>query len=138
MKGKETKVGEPVRITVRSKSVPSNPLVNFTKIAEDTYEGDFIPTTAGYYDFLGAIVGVSYPLELEKTGINPEMINLAYATGGEVFDPGDIEGIINKTKALSRRIETEETDVTWPFLLAALVLFMIEILIRRVWESSRG
>ena len=138
VKAKDTNLGEPVRITVRSKSVPSNPLVNFTKIAEDTYEGDFIPTTAGYYDFLGAIVGVSYPLELEKTGINPEMINLAYATGGEVFDPGDIEGIINKTKALSRRIETEETDVTWPFLLAALVLFMIEILIRRVWESSRG
>lgn len=131
---KDATLGKPVLVKVKSKDKPESQLIDFAMIDTNLYEGQFDPKETGYYDIFGAEVGVSYNDELQKIGLNPELYDLVRATGGDVFEPDDLKGIINKTKSLSRRIETSEHYVRWPFILAAMILLLIEISLRRLWE----
>ncbi|MFO8016135.1 MAG: VWA domain-containing protein [Candidatus Woesearchaeota archaeon] len=133
----DTTLGKPIEVKVKSKERPESDLVDFSMIDDNMYKGSFSPDETGFYDMLGAEVAVSYNDELQKIGLNPELYDLVRATGGEVFAPDDIEGMINKTKSVSRRVETSEEYIRWPFIAAAIALLLIEIIIRRLWETKR-
>lgn len=127
-------IGDPIKVIVKSKDRPESDLVDFTQVDSMHYEGWFTPQSTGFFDFFGSTVAVNYKKELEKTGFNNELIELVKATGGEVFEPDDLKGMINKTKSLSRRTETREKDIRGPFLIAALAVFLLEIIVRRIAE----
>ena len=48
-----------------------------------------------------------------------------------------IDEIVEKVKADSKRIVAEPRTFSWIFLLAALVLFLIEVAVRRIQEGKR-
>ena len=127
-------IGDPIKITVKSSQQPTSSLVKFSQVDPNHYTADFMPAGTGFYDFFGSAVAVNYKKELEKTGFNTELVDLVKATGGEMFEPGDLKGMINKTKSLSRRTEAKETEMRWPFLLIAMMALLFEIAIRRVIE----
>ena len=133
----DTTLGKPVLVRVKSKDAPISELIQFSKVDENMYEGEFNPKDTGFYDIFGTEVAVSYNDELQKIGVNPLLYDLVRATGGDVFKPENLQGIINKTKTLSRRIETSEQFIRWPFILVAMILLLIEIAMRRIWETGR-
>ncbi|PIN86158.1 hypothetical protein COV19_06080 [Candidatus Woesearchaeota archaeon CG10_big_fil_rev_8_21_14_0_10_44_13] len=133
----DTTLGKPIIVKVKSKEAPSSDLINFTKVDDNKYQGEFNPKEAGFYDIFGTEVAVSYNDELQNVGMNPELYDLVRATGGDVFMPDDIKGIINKTKSVSKRVETSEQFIRWPFILMAMLLLLIEIAVRRIWETTK-
>lgn len=131
---KDTYLGGSAEIIVRSSQIPSAYGVKFEKVDDDLYRGIFIPDKTGFFTFGPAQLAVNYPKEYREVGVNPELEDLVRVTGGQMFDPSDIKGILEKTKTHAKRKEVQETPLRWPFLLGALVFFLIEIVLRRVKE----
>lgn len=130
----DTTLGESSEIIVRSASVPSAYGVAFEKVDDDLFRGIFTPTQTGFFTFGPAELAVNYPKEFRDVGFNPKLEDIVIGTGGEMFDPGDIKNILEKAKSQAKRKEIKETPLRWPFILAALLLFLAEIVIRRVRE----
>ena len=78
---------------------------------------------------------MNYNDEYEKIGINPMLEELVTASGGYIFDSNDIEKIKDTIIRMSRRVKVETVNYSWPFAIAALILFLIDILIRRIREN---
>ncbi|MBD3312946.1 VWA domain-containing protein [Candidatus Woesearchaeota archaeon] len=127
-------IGDPIRVVVKSKDRPESDLVQFKQIDELHYEGYFSPSEPGFYDFFGSVAAVNYKKELEKIGFNNDLIGLVKATGGEMFEPEDLQGMINKTKSVSKRTESVENTLRWPLLAIAMLVFLLEIAVRRITE----
>jgi len=59
------------------------------------------------------------------------------ATGGEIFEEDDIEKMVNVIRSQSRKTLDDRRYLRWPFVIAAIVLFLLEICIRRIAENKR-
>ena len=134
----DTNLGESAEIIVKSSKVPSSNDVAFTKQDENMYKGVFTPKETGFYDIVGTVVGVNAEREYLTLGMNPQLSDLVTITQGEVFSKDDINKIIEKVKAKSNRAESRNISYRWPFIIAALTLFLIEIFIRRIRENSKA
>ena len=133
---KDTSLDEPMFIKVISDSLPEHEELHFVKSDVNFYNAKFIPKTTGFYNFLGADVAVNYKKEYKDLGINEEFIKLVEQTGGRIFDKDDVLGLIGFVKENSKRIKIDSTDFKWPFLAVALILFLGEIWLRRIWENK--
>jgi hypothetical protein len=132
----DTSLGKTSEVYVRSASqVPVSKDVEFKKIDEDLYMGLFRPDKVGFFDLSGAKIAVNYHDEFKEVGLNPDLRNLVALTRGEMFAPDDINGIIKATEMQSKRKEAKEISYRWPFILAAIVLFLFEITIRKMREN---
>lgn len=133
---RDTTLGEDTSVEVISKDLPKHDELKFSKIDVNTYSGKFTPQEPGFYEFLGANVAVNYNEEYLNLGINEEFTSLITSTGGAIFEKDDIENIIDFVIEKSRRIKIDSTDIIWPFALLALVIFLIDIFIRKLWENK--
>ncbi|MBL7054131.1 VWA domain-containing protein [Candidatus Woesearchaeota archaeon] len=133
---RDTTLGESTYVDVISKDLPKQEGLFFAKTDVNYYRAEFEPEATGFYTFLGADVAVNYKEEYSDLGIDEKFINLINSTGGTVFEKDDLDGIIDFVIEKSRRIKIESTNYTWPFVLIALVIFLIEIFIRRLWENK--
>lgn len=129
---KDTAINEPTEVTVKSSTVPKAEGTTFYKVGEDTYTASITPEQLGFQQVAGAMFAANYPSEYLAVGFNPELSKIARSTGGKVFDKNDIEGIVEHTKSTSRRIINTKENLGWPFVLAATIVFLIEIFIRRL------
>jgi len=136
VKIRDTALGKPTYVEVISKDLPKHEQLFFAKVDTNTYNAEFNADNPGFYNFLGADAAVNYNTEYANLGINKEFINLINSTGGSVFQKDDLDKIIDFVIEKSRRIKIESTNFVWPFALAALILFLIEIIIRRLWENK--
>ena len=133
---KDITLDDPMLINVISDSLPQHEKLSFVKADVNLYNAKFNPTRTGFYNFLGADVAVNYRHEFVDLGVNEEFIKLVGQTQGKVFDKDDILGILDFVKEKSKRIKVNRTDFKWPFLVAALILFLVEIGLRRLWENK--
>lgn len=133
---KDTTLGKPAYVEVISKDLPKYEGLFFAKVDTNSYNAEFNADSPGFYNFLGADVAVNYNIEYGGLGVNKGFINLINSTGGSVFEKDDLDGIIDFVIEKSRRIKIESTNFVWPFALMALTLFLIEIVIRRLWENK--
>ena len=132
---KEARLNEPTEINVLSKrSFPSQGY-EFSKIGEDLYTAVFVPEKTGFIEVLEAKVAVNSESEYEKIGLNPELKNLVTITGGRSFEATQIDEIVETVKTRSKRQKTEKIDLKWIFIIAAISLFLIEIVARRIYEN---
>jgi uncharacterized membrane protein len=129
---RDTIVNEPTEITIKSETPPEAPGVTFYKIDEDLYSAAMTPTTTGFQQVSGAIFASNYAREYNGLGFNAELSKIALSTGGRVFTADDIDGIVQHTKSRSRRIINTKDRLGWPFVLLTVIIFLIEILIRRL------
>ena len=67
--------------------------------------------------------------------MNPKLEELVTLSGGYVFDPNNIEKIRDVIISMSKRIKVETIQYRWPFIVIAIILFLIDILIRRIREN---
>jgi uncharacterized membrane protein len=123
-------------VSVVSDSLPEHEELNFVKSDVNFYNAKFNPTRTGFYNFLGADAAVNYKEEFKDLGINQDFIELVTQTGGKVFEKDDILGLIDFIKEKSKRIKVNSTEFKWPFLVIALILFLVEVGLRRLWEDE--
>jgi uncharacterized membrane protein len=129
---KDTIVNEPTEITIKSPTPPEAPGVTFYKIDDDLYSAAMTPTTEGFQQVSNAVFAANYAREYLGLGFNPELSKIALSTGGRVFDASDIDGIVAQTEAHSKRIVNTKDRLGWPFILVAVVIYLVEIFIRRL------
>jgi uncharacterized membrane protein len=129
---KDTIVNEPAEITIKSPTPPEAKGVTFYKIDEDLYSAAITPPTVGFQEVSGALFAANYAREYGGLGFNEELSRIVMSTGGKVFDANDIDGIVQYTKARARRIINTKDRLGWPFVLLAVIIFLIEIFIRRL------
>jgi uncharacterized membrane protein len=129
---RDTIVNEPTEITIKSPTPPEAKGVTFYKIDEELYSAAMTPTTVGFQQVSGAVFAANYAREYGGLGFNDELSKVAMSTGGRVFEPDDIDGIVQFTKARARRIINTKERLGWPFVLIAVIIFLIEIFIRRL------
>ncbi|MBI1970410.1 VWA domain-containing protein [Candidatus Woesearchaeota archaeon] len=130
-------LGEPLEVFFRSSSQPTSSQIEFSKIDKDLYRGVFTPAQVGFSSVLDATVAVNYKKEYMHVGVNPKLSTLVRLTGGEMFDKDDINGIVERVQSAAKRKETREIPFQWPFLAAALILFLFDIFVRKLAEHRR-
>ncbi|MBS3131282.1 VWA domain-containing protein [Candidatus Woesearchaeota archaeon] len=123
-------------VRVISNNIPQDSKLSFVKSDVNTYTAVFEPEKAGFQNILGADVAVNYKSEYKELGMNKEFLNLVEQTGGKAFDKDDLDSILEFIKEKSKRQKVNSIDIKWPFLLIAIILFLLEIFLRRIWENK--
>ena len=133
---KDTVMGKPLFINVVSNSVPKHEKLEFAKTDVNTYTATYYPEKTGFESFFGADAAVNYREEYGDLGVSNEFLDLVEQTGGKVFNKDDLDTILEFIKEKSKRLKVDTTEFKWPFLIAALLLFLAEITLRRMWENK--
>ncbi len=132
---RDTVIGKSTSVNVIAREMPQASGLDFAKIDTNLYSAVYTPKETGYKELLGATFAINYNDEYANLGINKEFTILVEKTGGKIFEPTDVKGIIEFVKAKSKRIKIESTDYRWPFAIVAMILFLVEIGIRRYREN---
>ncbi len=127
----DTVIMQPTDLVIKSQKHPTSPEHNFYKIDENTYITTITPVIIGFQEVLGAIFASNYPTEYLEVGMNPQLKSIVEVTGGKVFSKTDYSGISSHVLTRSKRTISINTPLRWPFIVAAIMLFLAEIFIRR-------
>lgn len=129
---KDTRLNEPTEITVKSSVPPTAENVVFYKIDEDVYSGSLLADSVGFQSAAGAVFAVSYEQEYGRLGMNPELEKIVGSTGGRIFDASEIDKIVQHAKTRARRVVNAREYIRAPFVVLAIIVFLLEIFIRRL------
>ena len=128
----------PLQITIASTSRPSLPEAEVEKIGDNRYLATFTPNSTGIYYIGDYGVAVNYPLEYRYIGFNPELSGLIMANGGKVFTEEEAaRSLIAEAARTSQRTVQERTSRRDALLLFALLIFLLEIVSRKINEIRR-
>ncbi|MBI2148622.1 VWA domain-containing protein [Candidatus Woesearchaeota archaeon] len=123
---------KPIEVLVKSDVQPSSDQIALYKIDENIYRGTITVDNVGFSKILDAVFAVNYKDEYSNMGMNSKLNNLIASTGGMFFDPDNIDGIVEFIKQRSRREVLTNKSYSWIFLLSALLLYLIEVCVRRL------
>ena len=136
VEAKDTRIKESTEVFVKSDIPPKAESVNFYKIDEDTFSASITPKTSGFQEVAGAQFAVNYPSEYEFVGMSDELELVVSSTGGRMYDANDINEIVENAKTKSKRAVVTKVPLLWPFILAAVLIYLLEIFIRRVMRKE--
>ncbi len=103
----------------------------------NTYEATVTPGSMGIHDISGYPLAVNYQLEYRDIGLNKDIEPLILATGGKIYTEKDARALLLKdARQNSEREANEPVSLKVYVLLAALVLYLSEILARRIKEMK--
>jgi Mg-chelatase subunit ChlD len=128
----DTRVGEPTTITYRGDSRPSAEGVEFSAVEQDVYRAEVTPTDVGYRTVLDADFAANYPQEYAAFGPAPELASAVRATDGRQFSLGEAGAIAEFARQQSVRVRDVRQSWDWLLYLAALLLFLGEVVARRL------
>lgn len=133
----DTRVGQTTRIRYVGDERPPGP-PTFRQVGPRTYEATVTPDEPGFETVLNTTYAVNYPGEYAPLGPSGSLSSLARTTGGEQFRPGEAVRIaeVVTQRAISTRDVRQEWD--WTLLVAALVVFLLEVVARRLWTYRRA
>ncbi|MEA1869280.1 MAG: VWA domain-containing protein [Euryarchaeota archaeon] len=133
--------GESSHITITSDTMPSlnfgGSSLDISRIAENTYTTEIDLGEQGVYYLSDYGIAVNYPLEYRAVGMNPDAEKTIQSYGGRVYNDSEIRMLCSDVRRKSVRTVCERLDQKIPFILAALALFLIEVIGRRVREIMR-
>ena len=130
--------GTPLSVTINSDARPVIAGAEVEKVGDNRYTATFTPNSSGIY-YIGSYgLAVNYPLEFRDVGYNLELSNLIMAAGGAVFSEEEAKrSLLAEARAVSRRTVQERVSRRDALLIAALLIFLTEILYRKVSEIKR-
>lgn len=128
--------GVPIDIRISSLNEPGlsfdgKPL-DFEKTGEEQYRATIIPDSAGFHDISGYTIAVNAPAEYREIGNNDLIPEVIKAAGGQVYNISEIERLIPDIKKKNTAMIRERVELASLFLFAALLLYSIEIILRRL------
>ena len=142
--GPDTWLGTPAELTLimYEEGVPKLKLdgeaLDLALTGRNTYETTVSPDTLGLHDISGYPLAVNYPLEFRDVGINKEVEPLVLATGGNIYDSREARALLLKdARQNSEREVQEPMSLKMYVLLAALLLYLSEIIVRRIREMRK-
>jgi hypothetical protein len=128
----DTRVGEPTTVTYRGDGPPPGTDLAFRTVGDGVYRATVTPESPGFQSVAGATYAANYPAEYAGFGTSTALGDAVRATGGRQFDRTQAAEIAD----FARRQYTQVRDVRrtwdWAFLLAALLLFLGEVVLRRL------
>ncbi len=134
--------GTPGRVVVTSNTIPQVKLdgaaLDLSRTGPTAYEASINLEKEGFHDLSGYGIAVNYPLEYREVGFNEKLIAVIESNGGKVYSEDEVEGLLLldiKEKAV--RTVQEPKSQKEPFLLAALGLFLAEVIIRRLKDYRK-
>lgn len=133
----DTRVNEETELTVKEERQPAAEGVAFYKVGENLYKASIKSNELGFQTILGAKFAANYPIEYEDISFNPDLERIVTATGGQMFEVKDIQGMVNAIISQARRTIDERSYLRWPFVIAAMIIFLFEICVRRLAENKR-
>lgn len=118
-------------------NLDGNPL-DLSLTGRNTYEAIVNPGSIGVHDISGYPLAVNYPLEYLELGLNKDIEPLILATGGKIYTEKEARALLLKdARQNSEREATEPVSLKIYVLLAALILYLSEILARRLKEMRK-
>jgi len=130
-------INETNEVTVKSTKYPKSEGLSFYKVDDDIYTAKFKADKMGFNQIAGNTYASNYKLEYETLSLNSQLDEIVSATDGKIFKPTDAKEILDFVSKRSERIDVQKNKVSWPFVVIALLIFLIEVLIRRVEEQLR-
>ncbi|HLB70873.1 MAG TPA: vWA domain-containing protein [Candidatus Methanoperedens sp.] len=134
--------GSQGKILITSNTLPQVKLdgrpLDLSRTGPETYEATISPDKEGFHDLSGYGIAVNYPLEYRDVGFNERLKTAIESNGGRVYQEEEVEGLLLvdiKEKAV--RTAEEPKSEKAPFLLAALVLFLGEVIVRRMKDYRK-
>ena len=142
--GPDTWLGTPsdLILTMYDEGIPQlkldgNPL-DLALTGRNTYEASVNPENIGIHDISGYPLAVNYQLEFRDVGLNKDIEPLILATGGKIYTEKDARALLLKdARQNSERQSNEPVSLKMYVLLAALVLYLGEIIARRIREMRK-
>jgi hypothetical protein len=141
LNGPDTWLGTPsdLTLTMYDKGIPELALdgtpLNLALTGRNTYETSISPETTGIHDISGYPLAVNYALEYRDMGLNENIKPLILATGGKIYTEKDARAFLLKdARQNSQRESNEPVSLKVYVLLAALILYLSEIIARRIKE----
>jgi hypothetical protein len=131
----DARVNKPAEVIVKSDKYPAAEGLSFTKTGENQYKTDFAVGEKGLHQVLGKSFAVNYETEYQYLGMSSRLEDVVSMSGGKFFKPTDADAIVSFVKSVSKRTKVDKTVIVWPFILAAAIIFLIEIGIRKVREK---
>lgn len=131
-------LGTPLKIAVSSDSRPSLDRATVEKVGDRMYVVTLTPDQTGIYYIGDYGLAVNYPLEYRDIGQNPELSRLIMASGGKMFTEDEARtSLVAEASRLSERSVQERVSRRDLLLLAALAIFIAEVVGRRLQEIRR-
>ena len=130
-------VSEPIEVLVKSFELPVEEGISFSKVDEDLYTTNLVARETGFIKVLGKSIAVNYADEISKLGVSQEFLSLITQSGGNIFDENDIEGIKKAIREHAINTQIRATSWAWIPLVAALSIFLLEIVIRRLAATKK-
>jgi uncharacterized membrane protein len=144
LNGPDTWLGTPsdLVLTMYDKGIPELALdgtpLNLALTGRNTYETSVSPETTGIHDVSGYPLAVNYALEYRDMGLNENIKPLILATGGKIYTEKDARAFLLKdARQNSQRESNEPVSLKVYVLLAALILYLSEIIARRIKEMRK-
>lgn len=142
IKAEDVWLGTTGRVSVKTDGLPQaafdgTPL-SFTKQGEH-YTAVIEPKTAGFHSIDGYEVAANYPLEYREIGFNKEMAGVITAYNGTVRDYDEAKSLLlADIKANSVRTVNEPVSAKMPFIIAAIIVFLTEVILRRLHQRRQS
>ncbi|MBU1704719.1 MAG: hypothetical protein KJ922_05115, partial [Nanoarchaeota archaeon] len=135
----DTSLGQPTTIQLTSIELPDSD-IKFRKEGPNKYLADYSSDTLGIHEVMGAKVAVNNPEEYYNLGVNQNFLSAVEDTGGKIFNPEDIDAILEAIKTQSKKPKIEIISYSWILAMLALILLLLEIIIRRLneYRINRG
>jgi uncharacterized membrane protein len=145
----DTRVYEETPIIVTSKEVEYPPTmigtenVKLSRLDEDNYYFDYYPSEVGFVgvssEGYSCSMAINYALEYGDFGVDYELLDtLTQITGGKVYNADEIALLINEvsdyTVSQSTGVSIEKENMQIWFIIVAILLFFVDISIRRLRE----
>jgi len=112
--------------------------VSFSRSSGDTYVFTFDASSAGFHTVCGIPYAVNYPSEHWRVGIAEDLRTAVSISDGQFFTFDQIDEIVERIKTVSTRVTVEKTDLRNPFIALGIILFLLEIFIRRLTRHGLG
>ena len=139
--GDDVHLGDPAVIGVRSDTVPSINLdgkqLELSQIDKDRYQTSIKTESLGFLDISGYSIAVNYPAEFLDVGFSEDLKGTIDMFGGAVYEEDEIDPLLDNLRERSTRTVQEPEDMRLPFLLAAMIIFVLEVAMRRLREIRR-
>ncbi len=132
----DTRVGEATTVVARG-SRPARPPA-FRRIAPDRYRATVTPARVGFREVSTATYAANYPREYDAFGTASRLEAAVERTGGQLFAPTDATPIAETVSRRARSIREVRTEWDTHLLVAGLLLFVGEVLARRLTRVRRS
>ncbi|AFV22331.1 hypothetical protein Mpsy_0118 [Methanolobus psychrophilus R15] len=109
--------------------------VDLSLTGNNVYEASVSPDTIGVHDLSGYPLAVNYALEYRDVGLNEDLPSLIRAYGGNTYTEDEARAsLLTEAQQKSQKLVRDIVSHKMYFLLAALIIFLGEVIVRRIRE----